>query len=80
MSKFSPPQIPFNGICDTCRNNESDNNCSMVYFLGCHYDVANFWKTLDYRDEDPANWDDLAIDDPEIINGIVEWCPMYSKP
>ena len=69
MNKFPKD----NGICLTCVD---DNDCPISLML-------QRWKKIveeygeNIQDTRPDLWDEYSIEEPEVENDIVTWCPMY---
>jgi len=63
------------GQCKTC----SDVNCCpMVETLPRHLANVRIYGEY-YKDVRPDLWDQDSVDEPEIENGEIIWCPMHYK-
>ena len=66
-------EISTTGICLTC--NEK-GHCPMVQTLEVHRGLVYEYGE-DYHNIRPDLWDEYGIDEPDIEDGKVEWCPLY---
>jgi hypothetical protein len=61
------------GKCKTCAD---IGNCPMKTMLPKHREnVKNYGEN--YEDTRSDLWEEESIDEPDIENGIVTWCPMH---
>ncbi len=61
------------GECKTC---DDVNHCPMKEVLPKHLaNVAVYGEY--YKNERPDLWDEESVDEPEIEDGEVTWCPMH---
>lgn len=63
------------GICLSCADY---GDCPMNNLLKSHERNVEFFGK-NYQNIRPDLWDEEAIDEPELDNGNVEWCPMYFR-
>lgn len=63
------------GLCDTCDDKE---NCPMNDMLKSHNQYVKLYGEY-YKDIRPDLWDEYAIDEPEVGNDVVIWCPMHYR-
>jgi hypothetical protein len=61
------------GICNSC---EDKGDCPMPTLLEQHRNnIAEYGE--DYDSVRPDLWDEYSIDEPEVENDEVIWCPMH---
>jgi len=61
-----------NGICLTCADK---NNCPVGEMLPKWKEILAEYK--DPKMERPDLFDEFSIDEPDVEDGIITWCPMY---
>ena len=61
-----------NGICLTCADKD---NCPVGEMLPVWREILKEYK--DPKTERPDLFDEFSVDEPDVEDGIITWCPMY---